>query len=397
VTEQTILVIDADRDTEEKIVSTLEPEGYLVFAASGAEIISETAGKISPSLIFLKPSSNSVEGFEVCKKIHGNDAFKRVPIIVLASFRGSLDPRYTTFYGIIDYLKMPVSPAEVLDKTEKVFGVHPRGTGKHEEELAGYSEEESVVQAEEPAPSVREYSIETESVEKEIGRPVVQAEPAPAIREYSTESESFEKEIGSPSEDYRYDDEEEDTPVSISARDWNRPAKRRLVGPVLIAAAVITIAISGFLAYSYFFFPAEPPVRPPADSPSRLQQQEQPAVATEDQQEKSAEGDIRQSEPAVPPIEQAPQQTEEIRKSVKQFHSVQVGAFKSEDNALALASSYAAKGYEAFTQKGYGADKQDVYRVLVGKFQTRNEALQLSNVIREKEKVKSVVFKTGSD
>ena len=68
--DNTILVVDADQETEEKIVSTLEAEGYLVFTASGRDISSGMAERISPALIYLKPTANSVEGFEICKTIH---------------------------------------------------------------------------------------------------------------------------------------------------------------------------------------------------------------------------------------------------------------------------------------------------------------------------------------
>jgi len=51
MTDKTILVIDVDQETEEKIVSTLEAEDYLVFSASGREITSGMAGKISPRLL----------------------------------------------------------------------------------------------------------------------------------------------------------------------------------------------------------------------------------------------------------------------------------------------------------------------------------------------------------
>jgi len=41
----TILVVDADHETEEKIVSTLEAEGYLVFTASGRDVSTGMAEK----------------------------------------------------------------------------------------------------------------------------------------------------------------------------------------------------------------------------------------------------------------------------------------------------------------------------------------------------------------
>jgi len=45
MTGDTILVIDADLATEDKIVSTLEAEGYIVFASSGSKINADMAKK----------------------------------------------------------------------------------------------------------------------------------------------------------------------------------------------------------------------------------------------------------------------------------------------------------------------------------------------------------------
>ena len=145
--DKTILVIDVDQETEEKIVSTLEAEDYLVFAASGREITSGMAGKISPALIFLKPTANSVEGFEICKTIHGSEAFKNVPIIVLASLKGPLDARYTSFYGIVDFLEMPVSPEAIIEKTEKILGSKSHDSrGPVVEEVMSIKEESAPVE-----------------------------------------------------------------------------------------------------------------------------------------------------------------------------------------------------------------------------------------------------------
>ena len=122
--DDTVLVVDADHETEEKIVSTLEAEGYLVFAASGRDVRAGMAEKISPALIYLKPAANSVEGFEVCKAIHNMEKYGNVPIVLLASLRGPLDSRYTTFYGVVDYLKMPLSSGELIEMTKKIIKLY---------------------------------------------------------------------------------------------------------------------------------------------------------------------------------------------------------------------------------------------------------------------------------
>ncbi|MDP1758927.1 MAG: SPOR domain-containing protein, partial [Thermodesulfovibrionales bacterium] len=71
----------------------------------------------------------------------------------------------------------------------------------------------------------------------------------------------------------------------------------------------------------------------------------------------------------------------------------QLGAFKNTNNAEALAKDYKAKGYETFIQESAGKDKETLYRVLIGKFENKKEAVKLAKDIEAKEKVKAVIFK----
>ncbi len=77
------------------------------------------------------------------------------------------------------------------------------------------------------------------------------------------------------------------------------------------------------------------------------------------------------------------------------FFSVQLGAFKNEAAAAALVKKYVGKGYEAYTLRGETKDKGTLYRVLVGTFNNRKEALQLAAQISGKEKVQTTVFSGG--
>jgi cell division septation protein DedD len=73
-------------------------------------------------------------------------------------------------------------------------------------------------------------------------------------------------------------------------------------------------------------------------------------------------------------------------------YSVQLGAYKSKQNADALVKSYKQKGYDAFTQKSTTAAKGTLYRVLIGKFDTKNKATFLMREIRNKENVSAIIY-----
>jgi cell division protein FtsN len=64
--------------------------------------------------------------------------------------------------------------------------------------------------------------------------------------------------------------------------------------------------------------------------------------------------------------------------------SVQVGAFRSEQDAVKLAASLKIKGYEAHVIRGE-LNAVNLYRAKVGRFGTREEAERLLRVLKDKE------------
>jgi cell division septation protein DedD/CheY-like chemotaxis protein len=412
--DDTVLVVDADHETEEKIVSTLEAEGYLVFTATGRDIRSGVAEKISPALIFIKPAANNVEGFEVCKAIHNMEKYRDVPIILLASLRGPLDPRYTTFYGVVDYLKMPLTSGEVIEMTEKILGNRSRDIAESGEEDIVSMEEESVLAEKRPAAvSLNEMPEET-AAEEEITEAQVPAADEEGFADIA--------EVGQPDEDYSYRDPREDFRGGMFSRD--RRIRRRQPGlliPIVVVTAVIAVVVAGFISYKFFI--SSSGVKPPAViSPKAVQKQELPVLPPSEQQkneeqkpeQQKQESPAAESKPAemkeVPreapaqktttvPVQktaQAPAPLPATKPSAKTVYSVQLGAFKSESGAAGLVKNYKGKGYEAFTHKGTTKDNASVYRVLIGEFENRKEALRLAAQIETKEKIKTTIYSQGT-
>jgi len=399
----TILVVDADPETEEKIVSILEAENYLVFTASGQYFSGEMMERTSPSLIFLKPAAFSVEGFQTCKAIHNMEAFRNVPIVLLASLKEPMDSRYTTFYGIMDFLKMPLNPDMLIEKTEKILGVGPRDFKAPEEELR-LSEEyatqgELLRLQEKPAsdsvsgigsPELRA-ADDSEPAEETI----VPLEEKDELRdEFAAVTEDDEvSEIGHPNEDYTYTEAHDSLREKlVSTGIRKRPGQRGLLIPVIIAVSAIVIVAAGYLSYK--FFAAAPEVKVPAavKLPDAVQKQE-PAVPPPQGQQQQGEP-LAGSKPEV--TKEVPKETSatvsKAKPEGKPVYSVQIGAFRSEGGADALAKSYKGKGYEAFTQKGATKDNATVYRVLIGQYENRKEAQRLAGKIKAQEKIDTIVI-----
>jgi hypothetical protein len=79
--------------------------------------------------------------------------------------------------------------------------------------------------------------------------------------------------------------------------------------------------------------------------------------------------------------------TETTPRAKKERWSVQVGAFRSEQDAVKVAKSLKGKGYKAYVMRG--EDNANVYRAKVGRFATREEAERLLRVLKDKEALRS--------
>ncbi len=87
------------------------------------------------------------------------------------------------------------------------------------------------------------------------------------------------------------------------------------------------------------------------------------------------------------PVEGAPDRNGEPAAAVRasapaQQWTVQVGAFKSRRQAEGVHKRLAAAGFDAYLINGAGEDGQGRYRVRVGSFKTRDEALKVAERVR---------------
>ncbi|GJM17221.1 MAG: hypothetical protein DHS20C13_25480 [Thermodesulfobacteriota bacterium] len=72
-------------------------------------------------------------------------------------------------------------------------------------------------------------------------------------------------------------------------------------------------------------------------------------------------------------------------------YTVQIGAFQNQTEANKLVSSLKSNGYPAFIKQVQTPDKKNWYRVRVGTFSTRSDAVSYGNKLKQSEtKVKSV-------
>jgi cell division septation protein DedD len=72
------------------------------------------------------------------------------------------------------------------------------------------------------------------------------------------------------------------------------------------------------------------------------------------------------------------------------LYSIQVGFFENEKNADALTEKLKNKGYDAFMQWHVNENNKTVFRVFVGRYHDKTEAVEQAQEIRRREGLKSV-------
>lgn len=392
---ETILVIDSDTETTQNIVSTLEAEDYLVFTAPSGEIGITMAKKVNPVLIFVNPAMAGTSGLEICKTIHSMEPLKNVPIIAFSAFEGVTDPRYASLYGIIDSLKKPFSPEELISKTRNVLSMKSVEVQPAVEEEIGFGESQEALAIEEPEiPEIqKEFAEEIEVSAQTVVKPREEIESdKTVVKQMKEDMEEKTEHIQIPREEPTEIIGEREKTYVLKKSMRRRGVRNRLFVPIIIAVVIIVIfSAAGIVLYKKGLLPGTKVPPPVAVKPSQPVQQQVVKVAPPQEQQKPQQP-VAESKPAQAPAP-APKAIPEAKPAGKAIYSVQIGAFKNGDNAEALIKQYKEKGYEAFIYKSTRKDKEILYRVLIGKFENKKEASKLTKNINAKENIKAIIFR----
>jgi DNA-binding response OmpR family regulator len=113
-----ILVVDDDPMMLSLLSHILEHAGYRVAVAeSGTEALRRIAEEL-PDLVILDIMMPHMDGFEVCRHLRRNPAFRRTPVIMLTA-RVDLNDKVKGFEaGADDYVTKPVIPAELVARVK---------------------------------------------------------------------------------------------------------------------------------------------------------------------------------------------------------------------------------------------------------------------------------------
>jgi two-component system alkaline phosphatase synthesis response regulator PhoP len=111
---ETILVIEDDKNVSEVLRYSLEKENYRVLIAENGKSGYEQAARTAPSLILLDVILPGMNGWEVCDRLKADPALRDIPVIMLTE-KSTVEDRVRGLdTGADDYVPKPFSPRELM-------------------------------------------------------------------------------------------------------------------------------------------------------------------------------------------------------------------------------------------------------------------------------------------
>jgi len=464
-TRRKILVIDDDQSVCDMIDLALRDRGYEVFTENHYREGVERAGEVLPDLLFISLLLDTTNGLKASKEIHAIEKLGKTPVVMLISYKGELDPKYTMTIGIVDVLVKPLNERDIISKTEDILG--PDSPQNAEEIITETSDidnfaaipdfPDALEQGEEYVPGSREKTDkEIFELNKEYHDiPEMIDDEMKQIHEIQDETGDLEEISEEPLDESgfgqradgvyaRMDNEE----ISLESMHEEHQDKVKDLGIqkedkfnfvdgaekhgsrkkiLMVAVTLVLIAVIGIGTYMglQFLFAGnkdrpvvlsavqEASLKDKNDllgekteslprtgtHPSVNEKEKKPAAIASEQNKKKETVQHTPAAATVKGQDPAPGKssvTKEAKVSGVQDNaafSVQIGFFENLKNAEALAGKMKQKGYKVFIKNEEKVSGKMSYRVLIGKFSSRNGALELSEVILHKEGIKPILYK----
>jgi CheY-like chemotaxis protein len=108
-----ILVVDDTPVNIQVLNEALDKEFDVFFALNGNEAL-QKAQELEPDLIMLDIMMPEMDGFEVCRRLKGNDRLRNIPVIFITALSQTKEESQGLALGAADYISKPFNPDLVL-------------------------------------------------------------------------------------------------------------------------------------------------------------------------------------------------------------------------------------------------------------------------------------------
>ncbi|MFH1790810.1 MAG: response regulator [Candidatus Omnitrophota bacterium] len=117
-----ILIIEDEIDQIMVLKTRLEANGYKVISATNGHDGLKTVEKERPNLILLDIVMPGLNGYEVCKRLKSDDAYKKIPIVIVsASGEKQLEEKCNRV-GVDGIIQKPYESESMLRMMKDLLG-----------------------------------------------------------------------------------------------------------------------------------------------------------------------------------------------------------------------------------------------------------------------------------
>lgn len=119
--QETILLVEDDKNILELLQYNLSREGYRTIAAPTGEEALKTASAELPSLVILDLMLPGIDGLEVCRTLKQGEKTRSLPILMLTAKGEDSDIILGLELGAEDYMVKPFSPKVLLARIRAIL------------------------------------------------------------------------------------------------------------------------------------------------------------------------------------------------------------------------------------------------------------------------------------
>ena len=120
---QSVLLVDDEPRNVRLLEGMLYAEPYELLAAhSGAQAL-ETMAQTPPDLVLLDVMMPGMSGFEVCKRIKSDPAYRMIPVVMVTALSDVADRIEAMQAGADDFLSKPIDAAELIVRVRSLLRV----------------------------------------------------------------------------------------------------------------------------------------------------------------------------------------------------------------------------------------------------------------------------------
>ncbi len=118
-----ILVADDQPQNIELLEAYLVPQGYKIIKAEDGEAALKAIGENTVDLVLLDVKMPKTDGFEVCRRIKGDERLRNIPVIMLTALSAKEDRIKGIEAGAEDFISKPLDKGEVLARIRMLLRI----------------------------------------------------------------------------------------------------------------------------------------------------------------------------------------------------------------------------------------------------------------------------------